>query len=231
MYRTVVLLLVVVVLLQGAQAMAGKWDQQWKQVDEAVNKGLPKTAIERLDPIIQGAMKEKAYPEAIKAIAKKIALEGNIQGNKPEEKIARLEAEIAKAPKEMAPVMNAILADWYWQLLPAESLAIHAADRNGRPAEQGFHHLGPAAAVRRDRPAVRQGARAGGGAQGDPGGPVRRPFAEGHGAGHLAADALRLPRPPGVGVLRLGRAGGGQAGGCLRACRPKARSSLRPRSS
>ena len=94
--------------------MAGKWDQQWKQVDEAVNKGLPKTAIERLDPIIQGAMKEKAYPEAIKAIAKKIALEGNIQGNKPEEKITRLEAEIAKAPKEMAPVMNAILADWYW---------------------------------------------------------------------------------------------------------------------
>ena len=94
--------------------MAGKWDQQWKEVDEAVNKGLPKTAIERLDPIIQGAVQEKAYPEAIKAIAKKIALEGNIEGNKPEEKITRLEAEIAKAPKEMAPVMNAILADWYW---------------------------------------------------------------------------------------------------------------------
>ena len=83
-------------------------------MDEAVNKGLPKTAIERLDPIIQGAMQEKAYPEAIKAIAKKIALEGNIQGNKPEEKITRLEAEIAKAPKEMVPVMDAILADWYW---------------------------------------------------------------------------------------------------------------------
>ncbi len=115
MYRTLVLLLAaVVILFQGPHANAGKWDQQWKQVDEAVNKGLPKTAIERLDPIIQGAMKEKAYPEAIKAIAKKIALEGNIEGNKPEEKITRLEAEIAKAPEEMAPVMNAILADWYW---------------------------------------------------------------------------------------------------------------------
>ena len=116
MNRAILFPLVVVatLLLQGPQVMAGKWDQQWKQVDDAVNKGLPKTAIERLNPIIQGAMQEKAYPEAIKAIAKKIVLEGNTEGNKPEEKIARLEAEIAKAPKEMAPVMNAILADWYW---------------------------------------------------------------------------------------------------------------------
>ena len=112
--RFVLLLAAVVFLLPGTPAGAGKWDQQWKQVEEAVQKGLPKTAIERLDPIIQGAMQEKAYAEAIKAIAKKIALEGNIEGNKPEEKITRLEAEIAKAPKEMVPVMNAILADWYW---------------------------------------------------------------------------------------------------------------------
>ena len=60
-------------------------------------------------------MQDKAYPEAIKAIGRKIALEGIIQGNKPEEKITRLEAEIAKAPAEMKPVMEAILANWYWQ--------------------------------------------------------------------------------------------------------------------
>ena len=82
---------------------------QWKAVDDAVNKGLPKTAITNLEPIIIAAMKEKAYGEAAKAIAKKIALEGNLQGNKPEEKITRLEAEIAKAPKEMEPLLNTIL--------------------------------------------------------------------------------------------------------------------------
>jgi hypothetical protein len=86
----------------------------WKKVDEAQKKGLPKTAMEALDPIIQGAIAEKAYPEAIKAIGRKIALEGNIQGNKPEEKIHLLEAEIAKAPKEMLPVLETILAEWYW---------------------------------------------------------------------------------------------------------------------
>ncbi len=87
---------------------------QWKKVEEAVNKGLPQTAIKELEPIIESAMKDKAYPEAIKAIAKKIALEGNVQGNKPEERITRMKAEIAKAPKEMVPVMDAVLAHWYW---------------------------------------------------------------------------------------------------------------------
>ncbi len=98
----------------GAAAPAGSRAADWKKVEEAVQKGLPKTAIEALQPIIDGAMKDKAYPEAIKAIAQKIALEGQIQGNKPEERITRLAAEIAKAPKEMVPVLTAIQANWYW---------------------------------------------------------------------------------------------------------------------
>ena len=104
----------IAVLIAANPATPPNRADQWKKVDEAVNKGLPKTAIEELEPIIAAAMKDKAYPEAIKAIAKKIALEGNIQGNKPEEKITRMKAEIAKAPTEMVPVMDAILAHWYW---------------------------------------------------------------------------------------------------------------------
>ena len=84
---------------------AGPRDDQWNKVKQAMDKGLPKTAIEQLEPIIAGAIKDRAYPEAIKAIARKIALEGNIQGNKPEEKVVRLKAEIARAPAEMVPVM------------------------------------------------------------------------------------------------------------------------------
>jgi hypothetical protein len=95
-------------------AVAGPWDADWKKVDDAVQKGLPKTAIDALQPIIDGAVKAKAYPEAIKAIGKKIALEGQIQGNKPEERLSRMAAEIAKAPKEMIPVLTAIQAHWYW---------------------------------------------------------------------------------------------------------------------
>src|ERR1039457_1677552 len=94
---------------------AGQRDDLWRQVNDAVQKGLPKTAITNLEPIIAGALNDKAYAEATRAIAKKIALEGNIQGNKPEEKIVRLETEIVKAPPEMVPVLDTVLAHWYWQ--------------------------------------------------------------------------------------------------------------------
>src|SRR5208337_1933124 len=67
-------------------AWAAARDVRWEKVEEAKQKGLPKTAIARLEPLIAGALKNKAYGEAIKAIGLKIALESNIQGNKPEEK-------------------------------------------------------------------------------------------------------------------------------------------------
>src|ERR1017187_6073130 len=115
MNRTLLVVAFLLVNTIASTTIAGPRDAQWKQVETAIQKGLPKTAITNLEPIIQGALKDKAYAEAVKAIGQRIALEGNIQGNKPEEKITRLEAEIAKAPKEMAPLMDALLAEWYWQ--------------------------------------------------------------------------------------------------------------------
>ena len=93
--RWMLLLLGVGMLLLPAFG-AGPREDAWKQVNEAITAGLPKTAIERLDPIIQAALAEKKFAEAIKAITTKIALEGNIQGNKPEERIMRLKAAIGR---------------------------------------------------------------------------------------------------------------------------------------
>jgi uncharacterized protein YfaS (alpha-2-macroglobulin family) len=108
-------LLLTLFWLMTLPSMAGTRDAQWKKVEEAIQKGLPKSAITNLEPIIAGAMRDRAYAEAVKAIGEKIALEGNIQGNKPEEKITRIEEEIAKAPKEMAPVLQTLLGHWYWE--------------------------------------------------------------------------------------------------------------------
>jgi hypothetical protein len=115
MKRTLKLLAFAVMLATHFSLSAGQRDDLWRQVNDAVQKGLPKSAITNLEPIIAGALQDKAYPEAAKAIAKKIGLEGNIQGNKPEERIVRLEAEMARAPKEMTPVLETLLAHWYWQ--------------------------------------------------------------------------------------------------------------------
>ncbi len=87
----------------------------WNKVEEAIKQGLPQTAITNLQPIIQGALADQAWAEATKAICRRIALEGQIQGNRPEEKIVRLEAELAQAPAEIKPLLETVLAEWYWQ--------------------------------------------------------------------------------------------------------------------
>lgn len=86
----------------------------WKSVEDAIARGLPQTAIEKLQPIIDASIAEKAYDEAIKAIGMKIMNEGNIQGNRPEEKIVRMREAISASPVEMKPVMEAVLANWFW---------------------------------------------------------------------------------------------------------------------
>lgn len=100
--------------LMTAPLPAAPRDAQWKKVDDAIQQGLPKSAIDALEPIIAAATAEQAHAEAAKAIARKIALQGNIEGNKPEEKITRLETEIGKAPAELKPILTTILANWYW---------------------------------------------------------------------------------------------------------------------
>ena len=138
MKRSVVLTIVAVGLCGLLAAAAGVRQQQWKKVDEAMNKGLPKTAIEALGPIIDSALKDKAYAEAVKAITKRIALEGNIQGNKPEEKITRMKAEIAKAPAEMQPVMEAVLANWYWHYFQQNRWRFLQRTQTAAPPSEDF---------------------------------------------------------------------------------------------
>ena len=88
---------------------------QWEDVESEIKKGLPKTAIEKIDPLIKRALKDGSHAVAIRAICQKINLEGAIQGNKAEEKIARLEEQITKAPEALKPMMRAVLSNWYWQ--------------------------------------------------------------------------------------------------------------------
>jgi len=109
------LLLLMAGITMSSHAAENPRSAQWKAVDDAVNRGLPKTGITNLEPIIAGAMRDKAYAEAVKAIGRKITLAGAIEGNKPEEKITRLETVISTAPREMTPILETLLAHWYWQ--------------------------------------------------------------------------------------------------------------------
>jgi hypothetical protein len=96
-------------------AAAAVPDPQWQKVQEALARGLPRSAIEALEPIRRDALARGDHPEAVRAIVHRVALEGALQGSAPEEKIRRLQAEIAQAPPRARPILEAILARWYWQ--------------------------------------------------------------------------------------------------------------------
>jgi len=148
---------------------AGPRDDLWNQVDDAIKRGLPKTAIAILDQIIPEALQDQAHAEATKAICRKIALEGQIQGGKAEEMIVRLETEIAEAPDPMKPTNDGgnpgplVLA-----VFPAEPLAFRQADPDRRTTWGGLHDLGPAPYPGRDRLALHPGLGCRPGAQGHP---------------------------------------------------------------
>lgn len=108
------LALLLVMLTPGMHAASPR-EAAWKKVEEAVQQGLPQTALAALEPILREALAERAWPEAVKALCRKIVLEAEIQGGAPEERITRLEAALAGAPAEIRPLLETILAHWYWQ--------------------------------------------------------------------------------------------------------------------
>jgi len=106
-------LLILLILLISLNIHAST-EKYWEKVSQALEKGLPKTAIENLDKILEITDREDKHIEWLKALTQKIALEGNIQGNKPEEKIKELELELEEASPKAEVLLKTVLANWYW---------------------------------------------------------------------------------------------------------------------
>ena len=87
----------------------------WNRVEIAMTNGLPKTAITNLQIVLEGALGDRAYPEAAKAMAERAALESLSENDSAAAKIKRLESAMSNVPAEMNPILHTILALWYWQ--------------------------------------------------------------------------------------------------------------------
>src|SRR4029077_10506455 len=70
--RMALVVVLVTIVFRCSVTFAASREAPWKEVDDAIYKGLAKTGMEKLEPIIQGALKDKAWGEATKAIARKI---------------------------------------------------------------------------------------------------------------------------------------------------------------
>jgi hypothetical protein len=86
----------------------------WKKVQTALDEGKPKSALEAVTGVERAAIADRAWAEAARAIATRVlAATGDRPGDDPE-RVIRLAAEMAKAPAETQPVLEAIRANWTW---------------------------------------------------------------------------------------------------------------------
>ncbi len=136
--RLAILILPLAVLPLALGGVPKSRQDRWKAVKQAVDKGLPRTAIDRLEPILAAALKEKAYPEAVKALARKITLQAPREEGASAEAIRLLQDALAKAPAEMQPVLEAILANWYWDYFQQNNWAFLNRTRTAKAPGSDF---------------------------------------------------------------------------------------------
>ncbi len=90
-------------------------EEQWKEVEEHINKDLPKSAITTLEAIDASARAEKAWAEAIRATAQRIYMQGRIEeGARPTAAIEMMQKTIIDSPAEMKPMLGVIHSLWLW---------------------------------------------------------------------------------------------------------------------
>ena len=88
--------------------------QLWKQIAQSDSQSLPKTGMQHAQKIFDSAMQDQDYPEAVRALMKKLRLEAQINQPSAPFLIRKLSAEIDNYPDEIKPVMKTILANWFF---------------------------------------------------------------------------------------------------------------------
>ncbi|MEY3205147.1 MAG: hypothetical protein RLZZ21_1478 [Planctomycetota bacterium] len=122
---------------QGAEPATGPRAAAWGRVQQALDEGKPKTALESLAGIEQAAIQEKAWAEAARAIATRILAEtGDRPGDDPE-RVIRLAAAIDNAPAETRGVLQAIRANWTWGYFQANRWRYQQRTPGSVPTPQG----------------------------------------------------------------------------------------------
>lgn len=97
-----------------AESPLGPRAAQWREVQEAMNQGLPQTALEKLKPLQEAALREQNWPELIKAVGRRIVLETQIEGRQPSHAVLRWREELAQAPAPAKPFFHTLVAHAYW---------------------------------------------------------------------------------------------------------------------
>lgn len=110
--RTLLLPVVIFAVMTTPNSPAAPRDADWKKVEEAMSNDQPKTVIELLGGIEAAAIADKSWGETAKSIVMRIGLGGRVEGG-PQAALQTMDAELAKAPEEVKPILKVIQAHWY----------------------------------------------------------------------------------------------------------------------
>ncbi len=110
----------------------------WAKVQQALEKSLPKTAIEELDKIAASARQDEKFDEAILAVCRKYQLQTQLEGNDQAFSIKLLQKELAQYPPQMQPVLRAILANWYWSYYQQNRWQFQQRTQTAGPPSEDF---------------------------------------------------------------------------------------------
>ncbi|MCC9656906.1 alpha-2-macroglobulin [Rhodopirellula sp. JC737] len=105
--------------LRHSMAAESKQDAKWRTeqfeaADQALKKGLPKTALEHYDAIVPAAIAESDHDDALFAMGMRASLKGQLEGGGAEERILQLQQELQSAPEGTKPLLQALLAEWFY---------------------------------------------------------------------------------------------------------------------
>jgi len=91
-----------------------EYTNEWKKIDDYINKGLPKSAQEVVDKIYKETKQSKNAAQFVKAVLCKIKLTSNYEEDYQIKNIKAVEAEIKTATFPVKPVLYSILAELYY---------------------------------------------------------------------------------------------------------------------
>ena len=99
---------------KGPFATQDEREKMWEEVQEAMNQGLPKTAIEVLDRLRESAVEDADWDDAVRAAVRRIQLDVSINDPNTGKAVKALQEALDEATDEMKPMMEVILAEWYF---------------------------------------------------------------------------------------------------------------------
>jgi len=89
------------------------YDKKWKQTEEFVNEGLPKSALKVVDEIYKTAKEENNSPQLIKSLIYRISLQSKFQEEGILKSIAYFENEIKTSEEPVKQILQSLTANLY----------------------------------------------------------------------------------------------------------------------